>query len=258
MFVIFCNKEDMEAAWLYEQLTTDPKADIEILFIEDLYYCKDWKLKINDQLSFAQVTLANGRIISTKNVTLFLNRVNIISHPFWKMKDLADQLYFEQEWNAFLLGWLKAFEAVLINPVNPYCLSGYSGNSIATSLLAYKAGFKIKEQEYSLNDENIDHLYFQNIDAGTASILVYNKKSYCSISLSSLAEQCLNLASLCHCNLMEIFIEKERNGEFIFLTANSLPAFSKYAHSFVNALRCAIIHSAKKTEKLNLQNKMAV
>ena len=41
------------------------------------------------QLSFAAVTLPNGKKITTQNVTLFLNRVNGINQPFWVKKELG-------------------------------------------------------------------------------------------------------------------------------------------------------------------------
>ncbi len=256
MFFLFCSKKDSEAIWLYNQLSWHGDADTEILYVEDLYDCKDWHLRVSNELSFAGVTLPNGKKITTQNVTYFLNRVNSISHPCWEKKELMEQQYFQQEWNAFLLGWLKAFESVLVNNVSPVSLSGFSGTSLRWSLLAHKAGFVVKPQSYLPGNINMTSIFVPNIPGRAQSLLVYNKKVYCNIAIARISEQCLRLAASCHCNLLEVFVDKKSNGSYKFITANSLPAFSKYSQSFVQAFRLSMMKAQDGLPEKNYKNQL--
>lgn len=245
MFFLFCSKTDIEATWLYDQVTANHDIDAEILFVEDLYDCRNWHLRVSDDISFAEVILPGGRKINTGNVTLFLNRVNSVHHPFWEKKELIERQYFQQEWNAFLLGWLKAFEAVLVNKLSPTSFSGFSGTSLRWSLMAHKAGFVVKPQSYLSDDKDMTCIFTPNISKRTKSLLVFNKKVYCSMELARFSDECLNLAAHCHCNLLEVYVEKRGNGQYKFITANSLPAFSKYSQSFIRAFRFSLIEAQK-------------
>ncbi len=257
MFFLFCSKTDREAIWLYSQICRSNNFGTEILFVEDLYDCKDWHLRLSNELSFAEVTLPNGTKINTQNVTLFLNRVNSINHPFWKMKEISDQQYFQQEWNAFLLGWLKAFEAVLVNKLSPTSLSGFAGTSLRWSLMAHKSGFATKPQSYLSDDRDAEAIFTPNISRRAQSLLVYNKKVFCNITLAGLSQQSLKLAASCHCNLLEIFVEKKATGGHKFISANTLPAFSKYSPSFVQSFECSIMKAESLLREKKYGNQMA-
>jgi hypothetical protein len=182
---------------------------MEMLYAEDLYDCKDWYLRLSDKLDFAEVTLPNGRVINTKNVTFFLNRVSRLVHPSRDNKDIIKQQYFQQEWNAFLLGWLKAFEPVLVNKLSPASFSGFSGTPLSWSLTAYKAGFHIKPQSYLSDERGIAALFVSRVSQRAQHLLVYGQKVFCNITLAHLSKPCLQLADRCHCNLWR-FLWKEK------------------------------------------------
>jgi len=242
MFFLFCSKYDQEAIDLYWRIVQCEAIEANVLYVEDLYAASEWELMINDHASFAKVKLPNGKLISTENVTIFLNRVHSIHHSYWKKLDETEQNYFYQEWNAFLTGWLKAFEQMLINRPYPNMLTGYNCLSLTWSILAAKAGFRVKPQHYcskdfhTLSEQNdVDH-----------SILVFNNKVFGHKGSMHLAEACINLAKSVSCNLLEIFIEKKENGKYHFISATSSPSFSKYSEKFIELFKLFII---RKTEK---------
>ncbi|MEP7253781.1 MAG: hypothetical protein ABI683_15415 [Ginsengibacter sp.] len=243
MFLLFCSKTDLEAIWLYKKLTAKIDFDSEILFAEDLYDCKGWMLRVNNSMSFAEVVSPAGRKINTENVTLFINRVNNLNHPFWAKKEVSERQYFHQEWNAFLLGWLQAFQPVLINKISPTSFSGFGGSPLRWSLMARKAGFILKPQSYLSASKNIEYLFTSQVSKRSRSLLVYRRKVYCDLDLAGLSGKCLRLASVCECDLLEVFVEKKRDGHFKFITATSLPAFSKFSQSFVQAFRHSVIEA---------------
>ncbi len=256
MFFLFCSKTDSEAIWLYNQVGRSNDIDAEILFVEDLQDCRDWHLRINNETSFAEVKLPGGRKINTQNVTLFLNRVSKINNSFSNKDDLAETQYFQREWNAFLLSWLKAFESVLVNRVSPTSFSGFASTSLHWSLMAHKAGFVVKPQSYLSDSVHIQSLLVPNISKRAQSVLVYNKKVYCNIDLAKLAAKCLSLAAACHCKLLEIFVEKKISGEYKFITANSLTAFRIYSQSFIQAFRLSVMKAQKMPPEKNYRNKL--
>lgn len=246
MFFLFCSNKDLEAIWLYDQIAYGNAAEAEILFVEDIYSCEDWHLRINDHKSFAGVKLPTGKEISTENVTKFLNRVNVVSHPFWEKKDLKENQYFQQEWNAFMLGWLKAFDPVLINKASPASLSGFSASTIKWAQIAFNAGFSINKLKFcSDNREDLDNTFFTKLSPLAESLLVYNRKVYCKLSLAGLSKKCLQLAIACNCNLLEVFVEKDSSGCYKFATASNFPAFSKYERNFVSEFRYSILSAQK-------------
>jgi hypothetical protein len=235
MVFIFCYKTDFEAIWLYNELRAEPDIDVKILFAEDLYEARNWNLRINNDGAGASVMLPGGNIINTKNVTLFLNRVQFINHPFWKKLDGAEKDYFVQEWNAFLLAWLKAFEPVLLNKPVPNGLAGFNATTLKWKILAAQTGFTINEEKFSSSTTTVASLYTPETGKSTKSVLVFNDTVFAAIELAGLSKAAMQLAATTHCKLLEISVEKNNRNAYCFVSANPFASLSKYGINFLNA-----------------------
>lgn len=245
MVLIYCSRCDAEALWLFGQLETMNDLDVEIFYVEELYECKNWELRVNDCDSFASVTLPNGRTVSNRDVSFFLNRVMYVSHPFWKKMDKTECDYFHQEWNAFMLGWLQCFESVLINRPLPGYLAGYSPAQLTWQIIARRSGFNIKPQYFSSDLNDLPRLKNGAIPPNITRILVFNHKVFANKFQAELARACIELSKVANCGLMEVCVNED-GGKYYFISASVVPAFSLHSVSFIRALRGFVFNTIEK------------
>ncbi len=241
MFFLFCSKYDQEAIWLYNRVTSGNLIPAHILFSEDLYDTSDWSLRLNDNQYHASVTLPDGSVIDNGHVKLFLNRVQGLAHPFWNRLDKIEKEYFHQEWNSFLTGWLKAFEPALVNPVAPGMLAGYDAWPLRWRVLAARAGLPIKRMHLDSETDLVSLFSQPEIKDSLVSALVYKNKLYAPTELGRFAEGCLKLSKMVNCPLLEVVFERTQDRELLFVSASSMPSFSRHSYKFVESFKLDLV-----------------
>jgi hypothetical protein len=141
MFLVLCSANDVAAIWVYLQLKKTLGDEIDLVTAEMLAHALRWEHRITRDGISTKITLADGRLISSDDISATLNRLDDIPASFSRAAE-ADREYAAAELRAFFASWLHALPGPSWNRATPSGLSGSTWRQQAEwNLLASRAGF---------------------------------------------------------------------------------------------------------------------
>ncbi|MEP3839140.1 MAG: hypothetical protein ABJM36_15965 [Algibacter sp.] len=223
MNVILSHPQDTDAIWLYLELQKN-HVEIELVSPEELLMAEEWTQNINNDDDQFYIKTKKGLEITHNNLNFLFNRTQIAIAPVWDKAQETERQYVQSEMNALMMSWLAQVnnKGRIYNPGKGYSLCGVYWSRQQWANAAYKAGFS------SVSSEN-------NLNVNQESVLVIGKKVISNCCNKQLVENCVKLSLLAQTPLLEIYINKDDENQFV--SANTYPALSKYGDKLIAILK---------------------
>ncbi|SFD05223.1 hypothetical protein [Algibacter pectinivorans] len=221
MNVILSHPQDSDAIWLYLELKKS-HVDIELVSPEELLMAEEWTQHINNDEDLFYIKTKKGLEITNSNLNFLFNRTQMAIAPIWDKAKEPERQYVQSEMNALMMSWLAQVskKGRIYNPGKGYSLSGVFWSKQQWANAAFKAGFNSASSEATALIEPV-------LVVGTKVITNYRNKT--------LIEHCIKLSMLAQTPLLEIYINKQ--DETQFLSANTYPELSKYGAKLIAILK---------------------
>ncbi len=152
MLLVVCGSDDAAALWACEGLRRRGLEPIERIWFESLAHGVGWEHRLEDGRVWTGIVLGDGRRINSEEVSGVLNRISTVHSLDLGLIHPSDQYYVAQELQAFLLSWLHALPAPVLNRPTPLGLSGRLRHASEWVWLASKAGLPNPGYTQSSND----------------------------------------------------------------------------------------------------------
>lgn len=213
---------------------------------EDLACATRWAHRLGSTVT-AEVTLADGRTISSSALRGVLNR---LVHPAWPQLGQArteDREYAAQEMMALYMSWLRCLSAPVLNPPTPQGLSGYWRHDSQWAVLAAEAGLRTPtyrmgsgqpEGGWSIPHGDPDA---DTDDAGDAAdergvrLVVVGEAVVGDVTQPDVVHACRRLARLSATPLLGVDLVEE-GGAWTFVHATPQPELRAWGDAFLAAL----------------------
>ena len=236
MWIIFSLQHDTEAQWLYQGLRSRGVMPLEWITGESLSQALHWSYRIGQRGAGLKLWLADGRRITSDEVTGVINRIQYVPQEHLANTRGQDQTYILQELNAFYLAWLNAFSGKVFNQAHPHGLDGAMRHPSNWNYLASRAGLPVLP--YRLTSRDPWHLSWRKgsalpIDlqhAPRTSLFVIDGQvvpaRWHDLPAAELCESARRLAQLCDVSLLGLNFVAPTTEEWFFIGADQHPTVS--------------------------------
>jgi hypothetical protein len=138
MWLVLCTASDESARWAHAGLR-EGSAAVELVTDLDLVGAR-WEHRLDATTAWTVVSLADGRVLDSREVRGALNRFLAIPPAMLAAVAPQDREYAAGELWALLVSWLAALPGPVLNPATARGLSGAWRQRSEWSLLAARAG----------------------------------------------------------------------------------------------------------------------
>lgn len=147
MWLVLCDDVDVPARWVHEGLR---RRDVhaELVTASDLSRAVRWVHRLDSSDAFVEVTLADGRSISSAEVRVTLNRLLGVWPPT-AYAHSPDSDYALQELLAMYVSLLWCLQGPVLNRSSAQGLSGPARYTLEWMVLAARAGFAVRPHTMS-------------------------------------------------------------------------------------------------------------
>jgi hypothetical protein len=223
VWLVLADANDDEARWLSQGLARGGGEVVELVTADDLA-SGQLQHRLGPGENDFRALLPDGREIASREVSAVLNR--LIGPPEGTFGDAApsDRLYAEQEWWAFMLGWLQAFGGPVMNPAGPRGLCGAWRYPSEWRLLAHSAGLSTLAYRADAPEATVD-----------GQALVVGEQAFVTEGLDGLGPACARLAALAGTPLLEVLFTRVRERPLV-VGATPLPRLRPGGEAVLNAV----------------------
>jgi hypothetical protein len=143
MILVICPPTDRSGLWVYRELARRGLR-VDLATTEMLEDAPRWQHTISSDSAEFRVTLRDGRLIRSDQLTGVFNRISWApSAQLLEAVVSGDRAYASQEWWAFFLSWLQCVHAPVLNRPTPQGLCGRFRHQVEWALLAQRAGLRV-------------------------------------------------------------------------------------------------------------------
>jgi hypothetical protein len=176
MLLVLCDPSDVGALWAGLGLRSRVP-DVEIVSTEELGSALRFDLRLDRSFRSVQIDLADGRHISSTELSGVLNRLQTVPTGQLDRAAASERTYAQAELEALHVSWLAALECPVINRPKPHGLCGAFRSDLEWAMLAAQAGLPVGS-----NLDNLDNLHRPVGDkSGVAGPGVHPPKSTLSL-----------------------------------------------------------------------------
>ena len=138
--LVLCEPDDTAALWAAEGLRRRVRGAVDVVTGSMLVAAARWEHRLRGEVAEVDITLADGRRISSGHARPVLNRLRFV--PTFQLATMAgdDRDYAAQEFQALFLSWLWAHPGPMLNRPSPQFLAGHWRHPAAWAALAARAG----------------------------------------------------------------------------------------------------------------------
>lgn len=261
MFLILAHAEDPTALQVGNALIERHGHErVRMLTAEDLVLSTQWSHRQEGQQVKTLLRLADGLLLSSDSIKVVFNRLRYITMPHFDTAKAVDRDYAVGEMFALLLSWLASFSCPVVNRASVRGLGGAEISLAEWLLLAGKAGLPTRQLRFTTNSRlffrksfvpyvpsegahlskaesfqpasvpvlgKSPALFLEPVAEEVSRILVVGNKT-CPDVKSELTENCLRLARMSGCDLIECFFARpqplrsivDKGEEWSFCNAN--------------------------------------
>lgn len=152
MFFVLHEDYDVAAIWAAERLR-DRGHSVEAVSGSNLACAGRWEHRLGRRGAAFEITLEDGRLMSSDNARGALNRLSFLPAPWLQRTGGPDRDYAIQEMHALYLSWLNAIPGTVLNPPTPQGLCGNWRHHSAWVALARRAGLPISGYSQCQDDD---------------------------------------------------------------------------------------------------------
>jgi hypothetical protein len=137
--LVLCEAHDEPALWAAAGLERRV-GPVDVVTSPMFAAATTWEHRIRGDVAEFEITLADGRRISSASPRPVLNRLTFCPGDPFRAADGEDRDYALQEFHALFLSWLSAHPGPMLNRPSPQFLAGHWRHPSAWAVLAAKAG----------------------------------------------------------------------------------------------------------------------
>ena len=264
MFLILAHAEDLTALQVRNALTErHGHTQVRMLTAEDLALSTQWFHQQEERQVKTLLRLADGLLLSSDSIKVVFNRLRYVTMPHFDTAKPVDRDYAVGEMFALLLSWLASLSCPVVNRVSVRGLGGAELGLAEWLLLAGKAGLPTRRLRFTTNSRlffrksfvpyvpsegaslskaesfqpalvpvlgQSPALFLEPVAEEVLRVLVVGNKTFPDV-ISELTGNCLRLARMSGCDLIECFFARpqpsraivDRGEEWTFCNANHFP-----------------------------------
>jgi len=243
--LILCEPHDVSALWAAEGLRRRVRGSVDVVTGSMLTCAPRWEHRIRGDVAEVDITLADGRRISSSHARPVLNRLSFV--PIEPLASVAgdDREYAIQEFQALFLSWLWAHPGPMLNRPSPQLLAGHWRHPAAWAVLAAKAGLSTapyRQRSEDLPAEPGIPSAFRRRTSKPSPVTIFVVGGQVVAERTvppPLGDACRRLAKLAGDDLLGIEVAPLENGRWEFLTATPIPNLHAGGEPLLDALACA-------------------
>lgn len=238
MWLVLCSSGDEPALWAYHGLRAGGLMPLELVSTEMLASGVRWDHRLEAGGASTEITLPDGRTISSTDTRGVLNRLVSLPHEPLTMAHPADRDYATQEFTAFYLSWLYSFPEPVLNRPTPVGLAGQWRHTSEWVWLASQAGLPVPEYRQSSWDP-ADPMEYQSLvppGTGANTIIVVAGHVVGAPSPLHIVEGCRRLSELAQTPLLGVDFAPGAAGSWTFARATPLPDLRLGGQCLLDAL----------------------
>lgn len=205
MWLIVCEPHDWSALWAHAHLAASGTEAIEIVTPAQLVFSPRSIHRLGQGCPSLEIELADGREISSADVTGVLNRFNTLPTDHLAAVKASDRSYATEELSALVLSWLACLRNV-VNPPHPLGMAGHHRHPTEWASLAHAAGFRSGAQ----------------VSPHPAMRIVFDGEVFGPPASNEVVESCVRLGDLAETRLLGIVLDEE-DGQSRFVSATPIP-----------------------------------
>jgi hypothetical protein len=157
LYWVFCNSEDVAAAWAFQGLKARRLTPIKMVSAEMLACSAHLEHYVGSDYTRTIIGLRDGQVDSQVALGV-LNRLQYIPMSQVNASD-ADRQYAMQEYAAFFISWLHGFRCSVLNPATTVGLCGETRHASKWILLASKAGLQTSKYKQTSQEKNMTYRF---------------------------------------------------------------------------------------------------
>jgi hypothetical protein len=244
--LVLCEPHDTAALWAAEGLRRRVREAVDVVTGSMLIGAARWEHRLRGEVAEVDITLADGRRISSGHARPVLNRLRFV--PSFQLASVAvgDRDYAAQEFQALFLSWLWAHPGPMLNRPSPQFLAGHWRHPAAWAVLAAKAGITTAPYRQRSDDPPAEPAVpsaagRQPSGRPSVTVFVVGGQVVASQAVASpLLDACRRLAELAGDDLVGIELARGERGRWEFVSATPIPdlhaggepLLDAFAHAF--------------------------
>lgn len=236
-----CEAHDQPALWAAAGLE-QRVGPVDVITSPMFAAASTWEHRIRGDVAEFEITLADGRRISSASPKPVLNRLTLLpSYPFTGA-DRGDRDYALQEFHALFLSWLSSHPGPMLNRPSPQFLAGHWRHPSAWAVLAAKAGLVAPAYRHADNGHPPGSSPPSIPDGGASeTVFVIDGEVVAgpAVPVDAL-DGCRRLAQLTGDGLVGITLMPVGGGTWEFLTATPLPDLAIGGERLLDVLAAAL------------------
>jgi hypothetical protein len=237
VWLVICDEHDPDAEWLVAGLGARGARPVEHINARSLVEATRWAWWLDSEGAKWEVTLGDGRNISSSDVLGVVNRLTGIPPNCFGDIRPEDRSYAEQERVAFLMAWLRSLKHVL-NPATPAGLCGELRSPSEWRLLACRSGLPVAALRIASSSSDGAE---GPVTDPTARALVLARRVLGKDLPVRLHQGCGALAELARTPVLQIDFALDSSGALAFASASPLPQLRWAGAAALDALVAALM-----------------
>jgi hypothetical protein len=223
---VLCEPNDESALWVAAGIQERMAGPVDVVTGPMLIGAGTWEHRIRGDVAEVEITLEDGRRISSLRPRPILNRMSVVSTPLFSAVASADRDYAVQEFHALFLSWLWAYPGLVLNRPSPQFLGGHWRTPAAWAVLAAKAGLPTAHYRYTSDDHPEDlHIPLPSAHRPVETVVVVAGQVLASPAVPTpLADACQRLAALSGDEVVGIDLARAGRGSWEFINASPSPS----------------------------------
>jgi hypothetical protein len=210
VWLVLADDGDEGAVWAVDGLRHVGLDPVE-LFTPDALGGGRWAHRLGRGGNGVEAHFPDGRVLRSRATRGVLNRLTGRPPTSLQSGRAADHAYAAQEWHAFVLGWMQAFEGPVVNRASPRGLCGAWRYLGEWRLLAHRAG--LAAAPYRTGSPP---------DTASTRALVVGRDAFVPERLAGSGAEFVRLASLARTPLLDVYLSVE-DGRAAVVGGSPLP-----------------------------------
>lgn len=213
--LVFCEPHDTSALWAAAGLARRIDGPVDVVTGEMLGEARTWEHRIRGDVAEVEITLGDGRQISSRWPQPVLNRLSFAPSERLRRVGGEDADYAVLEFQALFLSWLTALPGPVLNRPSPQFLAGHWRNPVGWAVLAARAG--LATVPFRSTDD-------QQAPLGEVTVFVLMQRLVAPPGVpESVLDACLRLAALAGDDLLGIQLTTAGDPPWRFVGATPRP-----------------------------------
>lgn len=219
MWLVLCAADDRSARWAARGLRARGLTPFIIVTAEQLARGRRWVHRLGAVGVAAAVTLPDGRRLDATTIRGVFNRLAAVPFGRYQPVHPADRAYVAEERAAFVLSWLHALPAPVLNRPTPGGLAGRWRPASEWTWLATRAGLPVADYRHDERTASRPPA----LPNGATRVIVITGEVVGAALAPPLHAACRRLAGLADTAVLGIDFAAESGGALTFAGATPLP-----------------------------------